>query len=167
MVEEHLKNSKWNDVLSVRCITSLKCSSAGDALRELDAMNIVRSDPFILISGDVISNLNLKKAIQYHKKKRSEDHNNVMTVVLKKVQKTAGAKPILDDLVVVMNKATSQILLFDDSFQKKSIRIPVELMEDANELSFGVGYLDCNVDICSPELMLQFSDNFDYQVIHG
>jgi translation initiation factor eIF-2B subunit epsilon len=25
--------------------------------------------------------------------------------------------------------------------------------------------LDCNVDICSPEMMLQFSDNFDYQDI--
>ena len=23
--------------------------------------------------------------------------------------------------------------------------------------------LDCNIDICSPEVILQFSDNFDYQ----
>lgn len=31
-------------------------------------------------------------------------------------------------------------------------------------LNFSTDLLDCHVDICSPELMLQFSDNFDYQV---
>lgn len=165
MLEAYLKSSKWNSsTLSIRCISSNSCSSAGDALRELDEMNIVRSDPFILISGDVVSNLNLKKAIAFHKQKRKEDINNIMTVVLKKVQKSAGAKPILDDLVVGMNRKTSQIVIFEDSIDKKDVHVPIELMENSTELSFSTDLLDCNVDICSPELMLQFSDNFDYQV---
>ena len=49
----------------------------------------------------------LKKAIAFHRQKRKEDNNNVMTVVLKNVQKTAGAKPILDDLIVAMDKGIS------------------------------------------------------------
>lgn len=165
MLESYLKNSRWNSSsLSIRCISSNSCTSAGDALRELDGMNIVRSDPFILISGDVVSNLNLKKAIAFHKQKRKEDVNNIMTVVLKKVQKSAGAKPLMDDLVVGMNRKSSQIVIFEDSIDKKEVRVPIELMENSTELSFSTDLLDCNVDICSPELMLQFSDNFDYQV---
>jgi translation initiation factor eIF-2B subunit epsilon len=164
MVESYINNSKWPTLISVKCITSAACLSAGDALRELDALSIIRSDPFVLISGDVISNLNLKKAIAFHKQKRKEDINNVMTVVLKKVQISAGAKPILDDLVVALDKNSSQILLFDDSYKKNSINIPLELMNERTGLTFHTDLLDCNVDICSPELMLQFSDNFDYQV---
>lgn len=164
-VEQYLKQSKWNDLLSIQCISSPGCCSAGDALREMDKLSIIRSDPFVLISGDVISNLNLKKAIAYHKKKRSEDPNNIMTLVLKKVQKVAGVKPILDDLVVGINKHSSQLVFFDDSVHKQGIQIPLELMRYAADLTFSTEYLDCNVDICSPELILQFSDNFDYQVI--
>ena len=41
-------------------------------------MSVIRYDPndpqpFILISGDVISNMDLRKAIQYHKDKRAAD----------------------------------------------------------------------------------------------
>lgn len=186
MLQTYLNNSKWPSTISVKCITSSACLSAGDALRELDALNIVRSDPFVLISGDVISNLklvpnyyyyimpllallllhfySLKKAIAFHKQKRKEDSNNIMTVVLKNVQYTAGAKPISDDLVVAMDRNSSQILLFEDSYMKKTVNIPLELMADRTGLSFHTNFLDCNVDICSPELMVQFSDNFDYQV---
>jgi len=131
----------------------------------LDALSVIRSDPFVLISGDVISNINLKEAIAFHKRKRKEDINNVMTLVLKEVQRTAGAKPLLDDLVVAMDRSTSQIVLFENSYKKGSVKVSLELMEDHPKgLNFYTDLLDCNVDICSPELMLQFSDNFDYQV---
>jgi translation initiation factor eIF-2B subunit epsilon len=167
MLQEYLLNSKWSNTLVVRCITSTACSSAGDALRELDAMGVIRSDPFILISGDVISNMDLKKAIEFHKEKRKEDNNAIMTVVLKQVQKSTGAKPILTDLVVGLDRLTSQMLLFEDNYKKSSVQIPLEIMaEHTGGLNFRTDLLDCHVDICSPELMLQFSDNFDYQVRH-
>lgn len=152
-------------MVSIKCVSSHNCTSAGDALRELDAMNIVRSDPFVLISGDVIANINLKKAIAFHQQKRKEDPNNIMTLALKKVQKCGGSKPLYDDLVVGMNKKSSQIVIFDDNLKSPSIQMPIELMENVKELMFKSDLLDCNVDICSPELLLQFSDNYDYQVI--
>ena len=165
MLQNYLLNSKWSTTLSVRCITSTACLSAGDALRELDAMGVIRSDPFILISGDVISNMDLKKAIAFHKEKRKEDNNCIMTVVLKQVQKSAGVKPVLTDLVVGLDRMTSQMLLFEDNYKKSNVKIPLEIMlEHQGGLNFRTDLLDCHVDICSPELMLQFSDNFDYQV---
>ena len=50
-LQEYLHQSRWNKILTIRCITSTSCLSAGEALREIDSMGIVRSDPFILISG--------------------------------------------------------------------------------------------------------------------
>jgi translation initiation factor eIF-2B subunit epsilon len=128
-------------------------------------MGIIRSDPFILISGDVISNLNLKAAIAYHKEKRKADSNAILTVVLKEVHQKAGAKPIMEDLIVAMDKSTSQMLLFEDSYKKDCVEIPVEILQEHQSISFRTDLMDCHVDICSPELMLQFSDNFDYQVL--
>lgn len=167
MIENYISKSKWPSLISIKCVTDSSCASAGDALRELDKMNIVRSDPFILVSGDIVSNMNLKKAIDYHKLKRKVDNNNIMTVVLKKIQKFSSSKPILDDLTVGLNRKNSQILLFEDLIQKNEINISTDLMGNynANELTFYTDLLDCNIDICSQELLLQFSDNFDYQDI--
>lgn len=50
-LQEYLSQSKWNKILTIRCITSTSCLSAGEALREIDSMGIIRSDPFLLISG--------------------------------------------------------------------------------------------------------------------
>jgi hypothetical protein len=76
----------------------------------------------------------------------------------------AAAKPVLDDLVVGIDRTSSQLLLFDDSCKKSSLKVPLEIMAEHPGLNFRSNLLDCHVDICSPELMLQFSDNFDYQV---
>jgi hypothetical protein len=43
--------SKWPNNLLVKCIAMPSCLSAGDALRELDSLGCIRSDPFVLISG--------------------------------------------------------------------------------------------------------------------
>jgi hypothetical protein len=43
--------------------------------------------------------MDLKKAILSHKERRKTDNDAIMTVVLKEVKKTAGVKPVLDDLV--------------------------------------------------------------------
>lgn len=165
-MEKYVKERRWNHTVTIRCISSPNCQSAGDALRELDAMNIIRSDPFILISGDVVSNLDLKRAISYHQARRKEDANAILTVVLKQApRRCAPARPILDDLVVGMNRRSGQIVLFEDSFQNPSVSLSTELLADCPDLVLCPNLLDCNVDICSPELILQFSDNFDYQDI--
>jgi len=165
MLQTYLNSSKWPSTISVKCITSSACLSAGDALRELDSMGVIRSDPFVLISGDVISNMDLKKAIAFHKEKRKDDHNCIMTVALKQVQRTAGAKPLMDDLVVGLDRSTSQVLLFENSLKRGAVHVPLEILADHPGATFRSDLLDCHVDICSPELMLQFSDNFDYQNI--
>jgi len=163
MIREYLATSKWMTIMTVRCVTSTACMSPGDALRELDTMGVVRSDPFILISGDVVSNMNLKRAIEFHKEVRKRDNQAVMTVVMKDVQKGAGIKPIVDDLIVAFDSQSKQLLLFDDDMKSPMVELPAEIVKDHPSIDFMTNVLDCHVDICSPELLMQFSDNFDYQ----
>lgn len=47
-------------------IVSPQSLSVGDALRDMDAKQLLKTD-FILVTGDVISNMNLKAAIDAHK----------------------------------------------------------------------------------------------------
>ena len=164
-LQEYVDSAKWSKGLTVSCIQMASCLSAGDALRELDSQGLIRSDPFVLISGDVVSNMNLKKAIEFHKARRKEDMNAIMTVVLKPIQKGAGSKTVMDDLVVALDKQTSQLLLFNDNIQQENIRVPLEIIDDHPSMVVRGDLLDCHVDVCSPELIMQFSDNFDYQDI--
>ena len=64
-----------------------------------------------------------------------------------------------------MDRITSQVLLFENNYKKEHVHVPLEIMNDHPGATFRFDLLDCHVDICSPELMLQFSDNFDYQNI--
>ena len=52
--------------LNVQTITADTCYSMGDALRDIDAKNLIRSD-FILIYGDVVSNIKLQNVVDEHK----------------------------------------------------------------------------------------------------
>ena len=58
-----------------------------------------------------------------------------------------------------------QVVLFENSLKRGAVHVPLEIMADHPGATFRSDLLDCHVDICSPELMLQFSDNFDYQNI--
>lgn len=132
-------------------------------------MNIIRSDPFVLMSGITISNVNLKSAIEFHKQKRTDDPNNVMTVVLKKQQRPVFS---LSDLTIAIDRQTAQLLLFESGHScddeeegcAQQLQIPLELMDEHEEMALHSDLHDCRIDICSPEFLLQFSDNFDYQV---
>ena len=130
-------------------------------------MGVINSDPFILISGDVISNMDLKRAIEFHKKRKKEDNDCIMTVVMKKIRANAGVKPIIDDLVVAMDKKTNQLLYYEDNYKNPTINFPYEIIKSHKYLELCSNVLDCHIDICSPEFLVQFGDNLDYHDIRG
>lgn len=81
------RKSKWNHVtspFSVQTIISSENLSAGDALRELDTRKSIESD-FILVNGDVVSNICLKDVIAEHNKRRQADKNAIMSILVRKV----------------------------------------------------------------------------------
>jgi translation initiation factor eIF-2B subunit epsilon len=52
--------------MAVTVIVSETCRSLGDAMRDLDAKAVIRSD-FILVSADMVGNLNLLPILEHHR----------------------------------------------------------------------------------------------------
>ena len=67
-------------LFAAQVIVSTACKTAGEALREIDIKDIIKSD-FVLVSGDVVSNMDLGAALEAHKARRDRDKNALMTMV--------------------------------------------------------------------------------------
>jgi translation initiation factor eIF-2B subunit epsilon len=127
---------------------------------------VIRSDPFVLVSGDVISNMNLKGAIDAHKARRAEvGASCIMTSVLKEAKRGSSTRSLQEDLIVALDRNTKQMVLYDDKPSSGFAALPKEIFLEHSEVEFHYNILDCQVDICSPEVLVQFSDNFDYSDI--
>jgi translation initiation factor eIF-2B subunit epsilon len=70
----------------------------------------------------------------------------------------------MNDLVVGLDQETRQIVLFNNSVSSKAVALPTEAFAEHAQIEFRSDLLDCFIDVCSPEVLVQISDNFDYQV---
>ncbi|XP_012089173.1 translation initiation factor eIF-2B subunit epsilon isoform X4 [Jatropha curcas] len=168
-VIDYLKVSEWfsQPNFTVTTIESHNSISAGDALRLIYERNVIHGD-FILVSGDTVSNMSLTQAIQEHKERRKKDSNAVMTMVIKQ------SKPSLishqsrlgtDELFMAIDPETKQLLYYEDKSDHLKGVIPIDnmLLADNPSISLHNDKQDCYIDICSPEVLSLFTDNFDYQ----
>ncbi len=60
--------SRWVDIpdVIIRTVIATNLLSSGDALREIYNLQVIKSD-FILVSGDVISNMKLQPVLEAHR----------------------------------------------------------------------------------------------------
>ena len=167
-IEKHLKASHWGETIKITTIKDSNCGNPGDALREIDKLGLIRSDPFICVSGDVISNVPIAAAIADHKVRKKADAANMMTILLKPT--TTGSGPSVlrtgsEDLVVGLNEDTGQIILFEDDITKNKVDLPSSFFDSHSKIAVRTDLLDTGIDICSPDVLARFSDEFDYRDI--
>ncbi|KAM4772565.1 translation initiation factor eIF2B subunit epsilon [Rhinophrynus dorsalis] len=166
-IKEHLRNSKWCRSTSpnvVRIVTSDLYRSLGDVLRDVDAKSLVRSD-FILVTGDVVSNINLEAALEEHRTRRKLEKNvSVMTMVLKESSPGHCTRCQEDDVIIAMDSKTKRVLLYQKTQGLKRFHFPMSVFQSkADEIELRHDLLDCHISICSPQVAELFTDNFDYQ----
>lgn len=80
----YLEASKWSPdstFMKVRPIVGQDCHSIGDALRFIDQLHIVKSD-CVVLKGNIISNMNLKEAVQAHRNRRQRESTAILTVTM-------------------------------------------------------------------------------------
>ncbi|XP_017512867.2 translation initiation factor eIF2B subunit epsilon isoform X2 [Manis javanica] len=166
-IKEHLLKSKWCRPTSlnvVRIITSELYRSLGDVLRDVDAKALVRSD-FLLVYGDVISNINITRALEEHRLRRKLEKNvSVMTMIFKESSPSHRTRCLEDNVVVAVDSATDRVLHFQKTQGLRRFSFPLSLFQgsrDAVEIRYDL--LDCHISICSPQVAQLFTDNFDYQ----
>ncbi|KAL8090381.1 uncharacterized protein LOC141697203 [Apium graveolens] len=169
-VTEYLETTKWlsQPNFKVSTIESHNCVSAGDALRLIYEKNVIRGD-FILISGDTVSNMSLTEALQEHKERRRKDSNAVMTMVVKQSKPspvTHQSRLGTDELIMASDPDTKQLLYYEDKAEHlKGISLDKAMLSENASISLYNDKQDCYIDICSPEVLILFNDNFDYQHI--
>ncbi|CAG2240156.1 EIF2B5 [Mytilus edulis] len=163
-IRTHIRNSKWNDSSSpctVTPILSEGCLSMGDAMREIEDKSLIRSD-FILVYGDIVSNLDLRSIIQEHKRRREKDKNAVMTVIMKKAPPGHCSRCREDDSLVAIDSTNDRILHYLKTGNQKKLQLPVEVLTDNKNVQLRYDLLDCQISVCSPQVPALFKDNFDY-----
>ncbi|XP_076893546.1 uncharacterized protein LOC143545562 [Bidens hawaiensis] len=166
---DYLNKSNWvnHPNFSVTTIESHNCISAGDALRIIYEHNVINGD-FVLISGDTVSNMNLSEALQEHKQRRQKDSNAVMTMVIKQSKPspiTRQTRLGTDELFMAIDPITKQLLYYDDKSDngQGSLTLDKAFLAENSSISVHNDKQDCYIDICAPEVLSLFTDNFDYQ----
>ncbi|EMS54837.1 Translation initiation factor eIF-2B subunit epsilon [Triticum urartu] len=123
---------------------------------------------FVLISGDTISNMSLKDALQEHKDRRKKDPLAVMTMIIK------HSKPSIlthqtrlgnDEIVMAIAPETKELLYYEDKADNSHLCVTIDkdILANNPTLQLHNNMEDCYIDICSPEVLSLFTDNFDYQ----
>lgn len=162
-MNDYIAKSHWPTTIQVTCIQST-VESVGEALREVDNRGVIRSDPFILVSGDVISNMDLKEAIRAHQENRSLDSYCVMTKVFKPVGGSTKLRLPTDDLCMALDAETSRIVYWQDDLEADRLAIPGEVLREhrGRSLELRCDLLETGIDVCSPDVLGAFTDNWDY-----
>ncbi|XP_038970929.1 translation initiation factor eIF-2B subunit epsilon [Phoenix dactylifera] len=169
-VKDYLNKSQWmkqQGTFAVQPIESRDSISAGDALRAIYNFGVIRGD-FVLVSGDTVSNMSLKEALQEHKERRKKDPLAVMTMVIKQSKPSSLTHQTRlgnDEILMAIDPDTKELLYYEDKTDQSQRFITLDKMLLANTptLHLHNDKQDCYIDICSPEVLSLFTDNFDYQ----
>jgi translation initiation factor eIF-2B subunit epsilon len=73
-IQDYCADSPACQQFAVHVLNVPGCKSMGEAMREVYSRGNIRGD-FILVSGDVVSNIKLEPALKAHKRRREEEKN--------------------------------------------------------------------------------------------
>ncbi|KIL91777.1 hypothetical protein FAVG1_05394 [Fusarium avenaceum] len=181
-VEDYISRSRWSTAARTSPFSHLQfvrvsdARSTGDVLRDLDKRSLVDGD-FILVHGDLVSNIMLDSALAAHRKRREDSAANIMTMVLRSGgegdhrTKTNGITPVF-----VVDTKTQRCLHYDEMNPLASDRYmsldPAVVDELSTEFEIRSDLIDAQIDICTPEVLALWSESFDYELprrnfLHG
>ncbi|KAK5995728.1 putative translation initiation factor eIF-2B subunit epsilon [Cladobotryum mycophilum] len=181
-VEDYIGSSRWVSSSRLSPFSVLQfvrvsdARSIGDVLRDLDKRSLVDGD-FLLVHGDLVSNIMLDGALEAHRKRRETSSANIMTMILHSGgnqphrTKTNGITPVF-----VVDTKTQRCLHYDEMNPLQSDRYlsldPAIADELSTEFEVRSDLIDAQIDICTAEVLALWSESFDYELprrnfLHG
>lgn len=168
-LEKYINASKWRSLSSpFKQLNFLKSTSTsvGDVMRDLDGKHLITGD-FIVVSGDVISNMPIEGALAKHRARREKDKNAIMTMILREAGRNHRTKSSSVSPVFVVDPTKDRCLHYEEidhhSSESSRLNIDSEIILTHRELDIRQDLIDCNIDICTPDVLSLWSDSFDYQ----
>lgn len=134
-------------------------------MRDLDSRDLVVGD-FVFVFGDVVSNIAIGPALADHRARREKDKNAIMTMVLRKVDlghrtKSRGRQPAF-----IIDADHDRCLHYEElgfrSGNGHSVSFDPDVLTSHDTIEIRTDLIDCNIDICAPDVLGLWSDNFDY-----
>ncbi|KAJ8100477.1 nucleotide-diphospho-sugar transferase [Lipomyces tetrasporus] len=167
-IQEYIANSRWSNPSSpftIETVLSPESVSVGDAMRDLDAKGLITSD-FLLVSGDIVCNVPFDKVLAEHRRRRAKDKNAIMTMVLREASPLHRTRARAESAIFVLDEQTNQCVHYEDiKTRKHQITLDPEIFNKHTDLSIRNDFIDCHIDICSPDVPALFTENFDYNHI--
>ncbi|QLG73953.1 hypothetical protein HG535_0F04650 [Zygotorulaspora mrakii] len=172
-IDEYIEDSKWNlpwSPFKVTTLMSPEARSVGDAMRDLDNRGIITGD-FILVSGDVVTNIEFDKVLEFHKRMHSKDKDHIVTMCLAKASQFHKTRTF-EPAAFILDQSNNRCLYYQDipsssSKAKTEVEIDSDLLEDVDDFVIRNDLIDCRIDICSPLVPAVFQENFDYQMLRS
>ena len=145
-------------------------ASVGDAMRDLDRQDLITGD-FLLVSGDLISNVNLEPALVKHRARREKSKDAIMTMILREAgighrTKSKDSRPVF-----VINPKEERCVHYEEMGRRRdgsrSVTLDPEILTAHGEIEVREDLIDCHIDICAMDVLAQWSDNFDFQSLRN
>lgn len=173
-IQQYIDNSKWvlpsSPFTKIHTILSVEARSIGDAVRDIDSRGMITGD-FILVSGDVVTNMDLNKALNVHRQHKQDDRDYISTMVLKQASPLHRSRSYIEPACFILEEGTNRCIYYQDippvNGKKTSVDIDPELIDEVGEFVIKNDLVDCHVDICTPQVLTTFQENFDYQFMRA
>jgi translation initiation factor eIF-2B subunit epsilon len=166
-LEDYIKKSKWKGASSpfsdLTVVRSSPFGTVGDVMRDMDKRAVMKND-FLVVYGDLVSNIPLEAALAAHQKRKAADKNAIMTMVLK--ESGAGPESRAEAPVFVIDPQKNRCLHYEDmsiDSEDHFIAMELDILAESNQFEVRADLIDCSIDICTPEVLALWSDNFDFQ----
>eukprot|EP00871_Galdieria_phlegrea_P005254 jgi/Galph1/572/GphlegSOOS_G5320.1 len=160
ILNSFLKNLSLS-MLQVHFLASNQWLVPGDALRELDVRGDLRpQNDFLLISPGVFFTVNTLDIVKQHRARRQQSKNWIATVCFSSI----GFSSLCD----IARLETGQLLQYTPTSDTRSKFVVPNVFGMTNYTSLVEIFSsveDCGIDICSPEFLVEFRENFDYDHI--
>ncbi|KXJ90292.1 eIF4-gamma/eIF5/eIF2-epsilon [Microdochium bolleyi] len=179
-IERYVHDSRWSTASRATPFAALEfirvadARSIGDFLRDLDKRNIIGSD-FILVHGDVVSNIPLDGALAAHRARREANRDSCMTMILRETsEEEHNTRPPSLTPVFVVDPTAKRCLHYEEMHPLQSDHYAIldpDFLKNPH-IQIRTDLIDAQIDICTPDVLALWSESFDYELpranfLHG
>lgn len=162
--------SPYSDPLKRMKVTPLSSESwtnEGDAMRDIESRDDLRPvDDFVLVRQGSVFNVDVSRLVSAHKARKEQDRNWLITTTLRK-----GAGSASSGLIVAVDKATGTLLKYVENMDHAGVTIDVMAgnsgLPAGGSMELCSDVLDVGLDVCAPEFLVEFRENFYYDTVRA
>lgn len=160
----------YEDPLGRMKVTTLSSSTwtgEGDAIRDVESRDGMRPvDDFVVVRQGTVFNIDVAKLVAAHKQRKEADRNWLITTTFRK-----GAGSASSGLIIGVDSATGTLLKYAEDMDERGFAIDVHA-ENSGLLGGGTveicaNVLDVGLDVCAPDFLLEFRENFYYDTVRA